>query len=137
MEGGFRELMERWWWWFGWGGVVGVRGCRVGLVVFWVVFGLRLRVVWSLLAEEMAKPPKIPYSLSFVHAVPESEIKEKKITIGYVYNLTIRVMDFTFFRTYCSMYNSTTLLYCYYTVRYIQLTTTVFVAIGFISFCVV
>jgi len=53
MEGGFRELMERWWWWFGWGGVVGVRGCLGWgwwLVVFWVVFqavvfGLRLRVV--------------------------------------------------------------------------------------------
>ena len=47
--------MERWWWWFGWGGVVGVRGCRVGLVVFWVVFG---DCEWSLLAEEMANTPK-------------------------------------------------------------------------------
>ena len=84
----------------------------MGLVVFWVVFALRLRVVWSLLAEEMAKPPKILifFIITKAHAVPESEIKEKKITIGYVYNLTIRIMDFTFFRTYRYVQHSTTLL---------------------------
>ena len=59
-------------------------------------------------------PPKILIfyhcTKAHAHAVLESEIKEKKITIGYVYNLTIRIMDFTFFRTYRYVQHSTTLL---------------------------